>query len=114
MKLLVCGGREFDDEAAVGVALDSLHSKHGLTHLIHGGAQGADAIASWWAAGSRDVQEVICPAKWDVLGKAAGPIRNRAMAELAPDLVLAFKGGRGTESMVKTAESLGIPVERVG
>jgi hypothetical protein len=113
MKLLVCGGREFDDEAAVGAALDALHGNHGLTHLIHGGAQGADAIASWWAAGTRDVQEVICPAKWDVNGRAAGPIRNRAMADLSPDLVLAFKGGRGTENMVKTAEDLGIPVERV-
>lgn len=114
MKVLVCGGRDFDEVAIVDAALDALHNKHGLTHLIHGGAQGADAIASWWASGRRDVQEVICPANWDMNGRAAGPMRNRAMAELSPDLVLAFKGGRGTESMVKIAEALGIPVERVG
>lgn len=113
MKVLVCGGRDFDDEGLLGSRLWHLRNENGLTHVIHGGANGADKLAGEWARSQYSVQEVICPANWYLHGKAAGPMRNRAMAEIGPDLVLAFKGGRGTENMVKTAEALGIQVERV-
>lgn len=48
------------------------------------------------------------PANWSELGKAAGPIRNRAMVNTAPDLCLAFirngsKGASGCADMAQKA-----------
>lgn len=102
MKVLVCGGRDFSDEAYVFDALDVLHRQHGISHVIHGGASGADALAGAWAR-RRGVQEVQCPADWETHGRGAGPIRNDAMAALGPDKVVAFPGGKGTANMIYIA-----------
>lgn len=71
---------------------------------------GADSLAGQWAR-ERGVQEVACPANWDKYGRRAGALRNRAMADLGPDKVIAFPGGIGTNMMVEMAEEYGIPVE---
>lgn len=44
--------------------------------------------------------------------EAAGPMRNRKMAEEHPDLCLAFPGHRGTQSAVYEARRAGVPVIR--
>jgi hypothetical protein len=53
------------------------------------------------------------PANWDVLGKAAGFMRNEEMAALGADLCIAFWDGRstGTKDMVDRAYDHGIEVE---
>jgi hypothetical protein len=53
------------------------------------------------------------PADWKRHGKAAGPIRNLAMLDTKPDLVLAFQrdGSRGTQHTIDEARKRGIPVE---
>ncbi len=113
MRVLVCGGRCFDDEALVQATLNGL----GVTHIIEGGASGADTLAWRWAranlgGGSEHISQF--KARWDVHGKAAGPIRNQEMLdEGKPDLVVAFDGGRGTADMVRRAERAGIPVKKV-
>lgn len=110
MKVLVCGGRDYSNWPRV---FDVLNSYVGtVTIVIHGGANGADCFASQWARRS-GAQEVICPANWEYYGGKAGPIRNHAMADLMPDLVIAFPGGRGTAGMVKIAEARGIEVRRI-
>ena len=43
MKILVCGGRDYENCAAVNRALNSLAD---VTHVIHGGAEGA-GIKVW-------------------------------------------------------------------
>ena len=50
-------------------------------------------------------------AEWDVYGKAAGPIRNKAMIDKA-DALIAFWDGdsRGTKDCIKHATHKGIPV----
>ncbi len=55
---------------------------------------------------------IVCAAKWETYGKAAGPIRNREMLLNLPALVVAFPGGKGTADMVRQAERAGIPVRR--
>lgn len=92
--------------------LNDLHDRNVFTHVLHGGAHGADALAGQWAK-SRAIQTVECAAGWDLLGKAAGYIRNKRMAELEPDLVVAFPGGRGTANMVQIAKDRGLPVQEV-
>jgi hypothetical protein len=48
MKLLVCGGRDYDDAAFLFRTLDDLHREHRFTDMMQGGARGADALAKDW------------------------------------------------------------------
>lgn len=113
MKTLVCGGRYFDDTAALDAELDRIHAENPITLLIHGAARGADNMAAFWAA-NKGVPRKAFPADWKSHGRAAGPIRNKQMlVEGAPDLVVAFKGGRGTENMIGLAQAAGVTVRRV-
>ncbi|WP_340667881.1 DUF2493 domain-containing protein [Bradyrhizobium ottawaense] len=101
MRVLVCGGRSFDNYEAVEKYLDMLNSLHRFTLLIHGGAQGADTCAARWAR-SRHIDVRPYPAMWGAHGRAAGHIRNGQMLrEGQPDMVVAFPGGRGTRNMLK-------------
>ena len=108
-KLLVCGGRDYTDKEAVWNLLDRAHAKFNITHLIHGDAKGVDRLAGEWA-NARGVQEVSCPANWARFKNAAGPIRNQYMAELDPNALIAFPGGKGTKNMVEQAARHGITV----
>ena len=108
MKVLVCGGRGFADFHLLEETLNSLD----ITVLISGGAVGADSLAEHWAK-KHEVTHVVMPAKWKLHGKAAGPIRNRNMIKLMPDLVVAFPGGSGTRDMISVAKERNIPVQIV-
>lgn len=109
-KLLVTGGRDYNNKAKVFEVLDLLHEKYGVTTVIHGAAKGADSLASLWCK-ERLVTEIACPADWKLHGRAAGPIRNQQMlTEHQPDLVIAFPGGRGTANMCKIAHAAGVEV----
>lgn len=55
----------------------------------------------------------VFKADWATHGKAAGPIRNRAMLQTA-NVLVAFEGGKGTANCIETAKNLWIPVVRVG
>lgn len=106
--VLVCGGRDYDDLNFVFRTLWTLNGERKITHLIHGGARGADYLASQWAIAAR-VQSTAYVAEWDKHGSAAGPIRNSYMLKDGqPDLVVAFPGGRGTEDMIAKAIKAGV------
>jgi hypothetical protein len=92
--------------------LDHIQIETPIDLLITGGCSGADQLAELWA-NARGITIKVVPAKWNIHGRAAGPIRNMEMALLKPDLVVAFKGGRGTQDMVNKAKELGIPVKEV-
>jgi len=110
MRVLVCGGRNYDDRAAIYDALDWLHLRHRFTVLIAGGARGADSIAADWA-NLRGISTQIYMAEWERLGRKAGPIRNQRMVkEGNPDLVVAFPGGKGTAGMIALARTAGVKV----
>lgn len=112
MRVLVCGGRDYHDWAAVNGVLDGLHRKHTITALIHGNAKGADALADDWAAGK--VETLTFTPLWEEHGKAAGPMRNQKMLdEGKPDMVVAFPGGRGTADMVSRAEKAGVTIVKI-
>ena len=54
------------------------------------------------------------PADWNQYGRAAGPIRNSLMADMGPDIVLAFHrnilASSGTRDMIGIARGRDIPV----
>lgn len=110
MRLLVCGGREFADKAALFDVLDAVHRERPVEVVIQGGARGADQLAYVWAV-ARSVQTYTFEADWNRYGTKAGPIRNQEMLDRGkPDLVVAFPGGRGTADMVRRATIRGVEV----
>lgn len=109
MRVLVCGSRTWDD---LGLLVKRLEQLPPDTTIIHGGASGADRIAGRYAR-ERGLLEERYPADWKRYGKAAGPLRNLAMLDSGPDLVLAFWDGRskGTAHTIRESERRGIPYE---
>ena len=104
-RVLVTGGRDFDDSAYVFEKLDMYALLFGISILYQGGARGADLAAYHWAL-SRGVAEKTVEAEWDRYGPAAGRIRNQKMlSEFKPDCVIAFPGGPGTRDMVGRARA---------
>jgi hypothetical protein len=109
LTLIVCGGRDYADSRAIYWALDQVRAKRGVRLIRHGGARGADAIAGDWAK-QAGVPVEVYEADWEMHGKAAGPVRNQAMADAGADGCIAFPGGRGTADMIRRALAAGIKV----
>ena len=110
MRVIVAGGRDYLFTPWDGRFLDSL----GVTLVIEGGCTGADDSARQWA-GLNGVRRIRIKADWARHGRAAGPMRNRQMAEFLSGMdgdkaVVLFPGGRGTESMRREAERAGLRV----
>ena len=79
--------------------------------LVNGGCPtGVDAMALRYAV-NRGATHQVFHADWETHGRAAGPIRNREMAQNA-DVLIAFWDGqsRGTKSMIAEALKFGLEV----
>lgn len=101
LRVLVTGGRDYDDFDYVCGTLTALHHARGVALIIEGGATGADRLARRWAT-SHAVPCLTFKANWTRDGKAASPIRNQYMLdEGCPDITVAFPGGVGTNDMVR-------------
>lgn len=122
-KLLVTGSRDWKDTRVVWNALDTLYYRNSDDfYLLHGAARGLDTIASLWA-GDR-VHEAglnikvkdfpVTDEHWKKYGKRAGMLRNIAMIEKQPDIVLAFilNQSPGATQCADYAEKQGIHVVR--
>ena len=110
MRVLVTGGRNYDDSRKVCAVLDKLRSEAGIAYIIEGGANGADALARRWAEMS-GIPVRTFEADWENQGRFSGPARNQRMLdEGKPDLVIAFAGGRGTADMCRKARKAGVQV----
>lgn len=118
MRVLVCGSRDWTDaqpiaqmlHAAWETAQLNFHATHVSDMIVmHGKARGADTIADTIArARGHTIDER--PADWRGQGRRAGILRNLAMLDEAPDLVLAFQlnGSRGTQHAIDEARRRGI------
>ena len=124
MRILVCGGRDFNNRSFIHSTLDKLCEDRGLrgpqdqygnwlpegVTIISGAARGADTHASDWAVTNWCELEEY-PADWKTYGKKAGYLRNQQMLdEGKPNLVVAFPGGKGTKMMVDIAKKAGVEV----
>jgi hypothetical protein len=112
-RILICGGRDYNNKDKVYEILDKALSVFSDLHIIHGAASGADSLAGDWA-NERQMAWTAYPANWNEYGKRAGYIRNTQMLnEGKPDLVIAFPGGKGTQMMINLAEAAKVPVKKV-
>lgn len=118
MRLIICGGRNFDDHELFHRAVSAWVEAHGWpSEVITGGANGADALGKTWAT-ENSVEHVEVQAEWEAFGRKAGPLRNRKMAYYASLMpgsgCLALPGGKGTAGMVELARAAGLTVMEVG
>lgn len=116
MKVIIAGGRDYQFTDADLHWLDDLAasakgSGNPFEEIVTGGASGADTGGWIWAKGA-EIPTRKFPADWLTHGKAAGPIRNRQMAEyVGPNgLCILFPGGKGTASMRVEAERVGMRI----
>lgn len=120
MRLLVCGSRHLPIAAQDWLTewmkkVVHMEMGRGRSSLIHGGAQGTDAIADYIARFLFGWTVQIYPADWDQYDRSAGPRRNQQMIEEGkPDVILAvLQNGfpcRGTRDMMKRAMTAGLPL----
>jgi hypothetical protein len=76
------GTRNFTNWEIFAEEMDTLAEEYQITHVISGGAKGADELARKWAM-LRDYPFWQISADWKQYGKAAGPIRNKDCAKRA-------------------------------
>lgn len=110
-KVIVAGGRDFDNYELLSKILDKFISEQDNHTIISGGAKCADELGVRYAR-HNNISLIIKPANWNLYGKKAGHIRNIEMVNIATDLI-AFWDGRykGTKHIIRYAQSLNIPVK---
>lgn len=111
MRVLICGGRDYNDRWFMFDCLDKYEAEFGpFDCVIEGGARGVDTFAKIWA-NDLNIPVEEYPADWKTHGKSAGYIRNKQMLdEGKPDLVIAFPGGPGTFMIKRLASESGVKV----
>src|SRR5262249_42898977 len=116
MIIIATGGRDYILKRPDYQYLTLLHTTEGFSLVITGDADGADTCVDNWARVSK-IDRIIVPANWDKHGRAAGPMRNSRMLDLAmllsrhqykmPVAGVAFPGNRGTSNMVSQLKMRG-------
>ena len=109
MRTIIAGSRTITDPAIVRKAIRQ--SRFQITRVISGGCRGVDKLAEGWALENQVPVTVVKP-DWDELGKAAGPVRNAEMADIADALIAIRAPGisKGTDSMIRIAQGRGLKV----
>jgi len=114
-KLIIAGSRHFDSEL-VSEMLPYLICGMGLepTEIVSGRCKGVDIAGELFAERCK-LKITAFAAQWNRLGKAAGPIRNKQMAEYGDELLIIWDGspGSGSSNMKLQMEKLGKPVNEV-
>ncbi|MBR0419588.1 MAG: DUF2493 domain-containing protein [Erysipelotrichaceae bacterium] len=102
-KVIIAGTRYFNNYELLRKTCDEILAGKSDIVIVSGRATGADILGERYATekGNRVIR--FLP-DWNKYGKAAGPIRNKQMAE-ASDTLIAFWDGksRGTKSMIDLA-----------
>jgi hypothetical protein len=110
MKTIIAGSRTFNDAHLLKDKLDSYRKEHTITEIVSGGAAGADARGEAYAI-LNGINIKMFHADWEAHGKAAGPIRNRQMAEYADVLIAVWDGqSKGTKNMIEEMNKRKKPV----
>jgi hypothetical protein len=111
MKIIIAGGREFNDyNLLVEVCDIMLHKLHNI-EIVSGKARGADSLGERYAK-EKGYPVKEFPADWDGLGKGAGHIRNRQMAQYANCLLLFWNGNsKGSKNMLKEAQKENLQIK---
>ena len=117
MKLIIAGKRTICPQTQF---IDGIidHFNIWVEEIVSGEAKGVDTAAKYYCESyyGEDASEKYkeFPADWDKYGNAAGPIRNRQMANYADALLIIWDGvSRGSSNMKQEMLSLKKPVYEV-
>jgi hypothetical protein len=138
MRTIIAGSRRIFGRHHLDSAIQTCPWAHKITSVVCGGARGIDMLGDRWAyeagfpveyfivtrcgeiaisdpflnirAVDGSPRNINIVSDWEWNGNAAGPIRNRAMAENADALIaVPLKGDRrGTDSMLALAREYGL------
>lgn len=112
-RVIIAGGRYFNQYGMLCRYCDKMLADKANTHqieIVSGCCEGADLLGIRYAR-ERGYNCLRMPADWMNEGKAAGPRRNRRMAEISNALIAFWNGeSRGTANMIETAKELGLLV----
>lgn len=109
MKVIIAGSRhmKFSDAWLIPKAVEA--SGFSVTEVVCGLARGADELGRLWA----QEHKIPCtkfPADWKKFGKAAGPVRNREMADYADALIVfIWNGSKGSANMLRQMKAFKKP-----
>ena len=113
LKVIVAGSRRFKDYKIVKSALDYYLANQDEVEIVSGCAGGVDSLGERYAE-EKGIPVKKFPALWDKHGKAAGPIRNKQMAEYADALVLFWDGtSPGSRNMFENARKMGLKIREI-
>ena len=107
MKVVIAGTRYKDKEGKIvfddyNLVVEAVkRSGFQITQVVSGCAIGADRLGERWA-NSNNVPIKEMPADWNRYGNAAGPMRNKAMAQYADAAIVVWDGkSPGSRNMVE-------------
>ena len=107
--VVVAGTRSFENWEEFKTEMNNQLKDMENIGIISGGAQGTDNMAKRYAE-MRKLPFIEMPANWEKYGRAAGPIRNEAMARMATALIVFWDGeSRGTLDMLTKARKFKVP-----
>lgn len=110
MKTIIAGSRDITDHELVARVVKD--SGFEITEVVTGCARGVDLLGSQWAAQNKIPWKAF-PADWSKYPKAAGPIRNRQMAEYADALICIHHNTPGSLNMLALAKARGLKIYEV-
>ena len=113
-RVIVAGGRHYNDYYALRKFCDKVLSRKIASGeevvIVSGHCYGVDLMGERYAR-DRKLGCEIYEAEWSRYGPAAGPRRNRQMAERADALIAVWDGeSRGTGNMIAVAAEKGLQI----
>lgn len=115
LAILVCGDRNWTDYALVKKFIEAVveKTKAKKIKVVEGEARGADTCGRK-VAEANSYNLAAYPARWDIYGPGAGPVRNKQQLEKEnPHLVIGFhddiENSKGTLDMINKSVLAGKP-----
>lgn len=110
VRIIVCGGTDFNDRCAVFRVLDHIHTQRSITEIIQGNCPvGVDRWAREWALNCG--QACTSPMMGNPKNvRYRNQNQAREMIAMKPDGVVMFPGQGESMSVVAAARQAGIPV----
>jgi len=108
MKVIIAGGRDFDNYDFMCYHINKLiESGLEIEEIVSGCARGADTLGLVFAT-RNNIPVKRFPANWDAYSRRAGILRNEDMGDYA-DYLIAFWDGqsRGTKHMIEYMKKIG-------
>jgi len=104
-KIAVIGSRDFKNKVLVDETMQKLLSKYNITHIVSGGAKGADTLGVQWA-NKQKIETIVFNPNFKKR-KNAYHFRNRQIVKES-DIVVAFWNGHstGTKYTINFAKTL--------